>query len=139
MSSTDLQDQIEQQLAEREPDVEVLTVELRGDTVEIYIDHPEGVTLDTCERVTHALPEVREQHALTVSSPGIERPLVRPAHFQRYLGHSAKIKTTEAREGRRSFTGELVGAGETEVTIATDEGLVTIPYSAIRRSNLVES
>lgn len=139
MQQTALQDQIEQKLAEREPDVEVLTVELRGDTVELYVDHPEGVTLDICERVTHALPEINEQHALTVSSPGIERPLVRPAHFQRFLGHSAKIKTIEAHEGRKSFTGEIVGAGETDVTIATDEGVVTIPYTSIHRSNLVES
>ena len=139
MQQTALQDQIEQQLAEREPDVEVLTVELRGYTVEVYIDHPEGVTLDICGRVPHALPEVNEKHALTISSPGTERPLVRPAHFQRFLGRSARIKTIEAHEGRKSFTGELVGAGDTDVTIATDEGVVTIPYTSIRRSNLVES
>lgn len=47
-----IQDDIETRLSEREPDVEVLSAELHGDTVELYIDHPEGVTLELCERVT---------------------------------------------------------------------------------------
>jgi ribosome maturation factor RimP len=139
MQRSTIQKQIEEQLAEREPDVEVLLTELRGDTIELYIDHPEGVTLDICERVTLSLPELREDYALTVSSPGIERPLVKPEHFQRFVGSSARIRTSEPRDGRRTFTGELVGAGNEEVTIATDMGVVAIPYGAIHRSNLVES
>jgi ribosome maturation factor RimP len=139
MKYSTLQHQIEQQLAEREPDVEVLTVDVKGETIELYIDHPEGVTLDICERVTHSLPEIREDYALTVSSPGIERPLARPAHFQRFLGRTVRIRTTEARDGRKTFTGELVGADDSDVTVATDTGVVTIPYAVIHRSNLVNS
>jgi ribosome maturation factor RimP len=134
-----IQQEIESRLAEREPDVEVLLAELNGDTVELYIDHPDGVTLDLCERVTHALPEIRERHALTVSSPGLERPLTKPDHFRRFIGRRARVRTRDEHDGRRSFTGELVGASDREVTIAADTGVVAIPYDDIARSNLVES
>ena len=133
-----IQTDIEAALAERAPDVEVLLAELVGDTVRLFIDHPDGVTLELCERVTHLLPEVREEHALEVSSPGRERPLTKPAHFRRYLGRHARVRTRDARDGHRSFTGELVGASEAEVTIAAPTGVVAIPYDDISRSNLVE-
>jgi ribosome maturation factor RimP len=134
-----IQADIEAKLAEREPQVEVLLAELRGDTVELYIDHPDGVTLDLCERVTHALPELLEQYGLTVSSPGTDRPLSKPDHFRRFIGRRARVRTRDEHDGRRSFTGELVGASETEVTIAAGSGVVAIPYDDISRSNLVES
>jgi ribosome maturation factor RimP len=134
-----IQADIEAKLAEREPQVEVLLAELRGDTVELYIDHPDGVTLDLCERVTHALPELLEQYGLTVSSPGTDRPLSKPDHFRRFIGRRARVRTRDEHDGRRSFTGEVVGASETEVTIAAGSGVVAIPYDDISRSNLVES
>jgi ribosome maturation factor RimP len=134
-----IQADIEARLAEREPEVEVLLAEVKGDLVELFIDHPDGVTLDLCERVTHALPELLEEYGLTVSSPGIERPLSKPDHYRRFIGRRARVRTREATEGHKSFTGELVGASETEVTIAADTGVVSIPYDAISRSNLVES
>ena len=133
-----IQRDIEARLAERAPDVEVLLAELVGDTVRVYIDHPDGVTLTLCERVTNLLPEVREEHALEVSSPGRDRPLTKPDHFRRYLGRRARVRTRDARDGHRSFTGELVGASEAEVTIAAPTGVVAIPYGDIARSNLVE-
>jgi ribosome maturation factor RimP len=134
-----IQDDIESKLAEREPEVEVLLAEVRGDEVELYIDHPEGVTLDLCERVTHALPELLDEYGLTVSSPGPERPLSKPEHFRRFIGRRARVRLREERDGHKSFTGELVGASETEVTVAAGTGVVAIPYDAITRSNLVES
>jgi ribosome maturation factor RimP len=134
-----IQDDIESKLAEREPEVEVLLAEVRGDEVELYIDHPEGVTLELCERVTHALPELLEEYGLTVSSPGPERPLSKPEHFRRFIGRRARVRLREERDGHKTFTGELVGASETEVTVAAGTGVVAIPYDAITRSNLVES
>ncbi|WP_205698179.1 ribosome maturation factor RimP [Conexibacter sp. SYSU D00693] len=132
-----IQDEVEARLAERVPDVEVLLAHVVGETVEVYIDHPDGVTLELCEKVTHALPELREDYALTVSSPGTERPLTKPDHFRRFVGRRAKVRLREAREGHRSFTGELVGASDAEVTIAADSGVVAIPYADISKSNLV--
>lgn len=137
--STTIQAEIEGKLAEREPEVEVLLAELNGDTVELYIDHPDGVTLDLCERVTHALPELLEEHGLTVSSPGPERPLSKPDHFRRFIGRRARVRSREQIDGHKTFTGELVGASETEVTVAAGTGVVSIPYDAISRANLVES
>ncbi len=132
-----LQAEIEAQLATDEPDVEVLLAEVSGETLRLFIDHPEGVTLELCERVTHRLAPLRERYALEVSSPGSERPLTKPDHFHRFLGRRARVRTREARDGHTSFTGELVGATDREVTIAVPDGVVAIPYSAIARSNLV--
>jgi ribosome maturation factor RimP len=134
-----LQADIESRLAAAEPQVEVLLAEVVGrDTLRVFIDHPDGVTLDLCERVTHQLPELRERYALEVSSPGIERPLTKPAHFRRFLGSRARVRTRDARDGHKSFTGELVGASDDEVTIAAATGVIAIPYADIHRSNLVE-
>jgi ribosome maturation factor RimP len=133
-----IQSQIEARLAETAPDVEVLLAEVSGETVRLFIDHPEGVTLEVCERVTLLLVEVRESYALEVSSPGTQRPLSKPAHFRRFLGQRARVRTRDARDGHKTFTGELVGASDIEVTIAAESGVVAIPYDAITRSNLVE-
>ena len=136
--STDQAD-IEARLAAAEPQVEVLLAEVvGGHTMRVFIDHPDGVTLDLCERVTHQLAEVRERYALEVSSPGLDRPLTKPAHFRRFLGRRARVRTREARDGHKSFTGELVGASDEEVTIAASTGVIAIPYADIQRSNLVE-
>lgn len=135
----ELQQEIEARLADALPQVEVLRADLLGGTtVELFIDHPDGVTLALCEQVTHALLELRERYALTVSSPGQRRPLSKPAHFRRYLGRRARVRTRTAVDGHKSFTGELVGADDDAVTIAADSGVVAIPYTDISRSNLVE-
>jgi ribosome maturation factor RimP len=138
-----IQSQIEARLAGPEPEVEVLLAEVVGrDLVRIFIDHPDGVTLELCERVTRELAELRETYSLEVSSPGRERPLTKPSHFRRFLGHRARVRTRGDRPAsgaaRRSFTGELVGASDDEVTIAADDGVVAIPYEDIHRSHLVE-
>ena len=134
-----IQDQIESVLATAEPDVEVLLAEVVGGTrVRLFIDHPEGVSLGLCERVTKLLPDVREKYALEVSSPGPERPLVKPEHFRRYIGRKAKVRTRGDHDGRRSFTGELIDASEKEVTVAADTGVVSIAYDDIHRSHLVK-
>jgi ribosome maturation factor RimP len=133
-----LQREIEIRLADSEPEVEVLLAEVvSGSTLRLFIDHPKGVTLDLCERVSGHLNEYRERYALEVSSPGQDRPLTKPQHFSRFLGRHARVRLREARDGHKSLTGELVGASEQEVTIAAGDGIVTIPYDQIARSNLV--
>ena len=147
-----LQTDIERRLAQSEPEVEVLLAEvLGGRCLRVYIDHPDGVTLALCERVSALLSEERERYSLEVSSPGSERPLTKPAHFRRFVGRRARVRTRHPRLGAhddghrqagqrpvQSFTGELVGASEDEVTLAADGGVIAIPYSDIRRSNLIE-
>ena len=78
------------------------------------------------------------RHALEVSSPGLARPLIKPDHFRRFLGRRARVRTRETHDGHRSFTGELVGASDAEVTLAAPTGVVAIAYDDITRSNLVE-
>lgn len=139
MNTTQIQAEIEAKLAESQPALEVLAVEAAGSgTVRIVIDHPEGVTLDLCAAVTDDLELLREKVGLEVSSPGRERPLTRPAHYQRFLGRRAKVRTTEPLDGQSNFTGELVGASSEAVTISAGDALVAIPYTAIKRSNLIE-
>jgi ribosome maturation factor RimP len=147
-----LQTEIEQRLAHNEPEIEVLLAEvLGGRNLRVFIDHPDGVDLGMCERVTTLLNDLRERYSLEVSSPGSERPLTKPAHFRRFVGRRARVRVRHPRPLQRphgsrgeetravgSFTGELVGASEREVTLAADGGVVAIPYSEIRRSNLVE-
>jgi ribosome maturation factor RimP len=139
MSAHPIQQEIEERLASAQPDVEVLLAEVvGGETLRLFIDHPDGVTLALCEQVTRDLAEVRERYALEVSSPGSRRPLTKPDHFRRYLGRRATVRTRERHDDRRSFTGELVGASDDDVTIAADTGVVTVAYDDIHRSNLIE-
>ncbi len=133
-----LQAEIERRLAASDPDVELLLAEVvYGGTLRLFIDHPEGVTLALCERVTESLTDYRDRYSLEVSSPGQDRPLTKPQHYTRFLGRRARVRMRDAKDGHKSVTGELVGASEDDVTIAAPEGVVTIPYEQIARSNLV--
>jgi ribosome maturation factor RimP len=135
---TALQTEIEARLAGVEPEVEVLLAEVvSGSTLRLFIDHPDGVTLDLCEVVSRHLNDYRERYTLEVSSPGQDRPLTKPQHYTRFLGRRARVRLREAGEGHKQFTGELVGASDCDVTIAAGDGVVTIPYEQIVRSNLV--
>ena len=130
---------IEQRLASAAPEVELLAVDQIGaERLRLFIDHPDGVDLALCERVTNHLWDLLADYGLEVSSPGPERPLTKPDHFRRFLGRRARIRLREPRDGRGSLTGELVGASDEALTMAADGGVVTIPYSDIRRSNLLE-
>jgi ribosome maturation factor RimP len=139
MHTNPLQSDVEKRLASAEPEVEVLACERVGrERLRVFIDHPEGVDLELCARVTEHLRELLAEYSLEVSSPGPERPLTKPDHFRRFLGRRARVRLREPRDGHKSYTGELVGASDDDVTVAADEGLVAIPYSEINRSNLVE-
>ena len=135
---SNIQERIETVLKSAEPDVEVLLAEVVGGRlVRLFIDHPKGVSLELCERVTKLLPDVRERYALEVSSPGPERPLSKPEHFRRFVGRRARVRTRGSQNGHSSFTGELLGATDDTVTVAADTGVVAIAYADIHRSNLV--
>jgi ribosome maturation factor RimP len=134
-----IQADIEARLAQSAPDVEVLLAEVVGGRlVRLFIDHPQGVTLELCETVTKQLPDVRERYSLEVSSPGPERPLSKPDHFRRYVGRRARVRTRRRLPGgHASITGELMDATDEAVTVAADSGVVSIAYADIQRSNLV--
>jgi ribosome maturation factor RimP len=134
----ELQGQIENRLDRLDPAIELIALEQpAGETLRLYIDHPDGVDLALCERVTDHLRDLLETWSLEVSSPGADRPLTKPEHFRRFMGHRVRVRTRDAIEGQRSFTGTLTAADEGGVRIQAGEGEVEIPLSRIRRSNLI--
>jgi ribosome maturation factor RimP len=135
---TDLQRHIEERLAQLDPQIELIALETPSpDALRLYIDHPQGVDLELCERVTNQLRELLLDHSLEVSSPGSERPLTKPGHFRRFRGRRVRVRTREALEGRRSFTGTIANADTSGVSVDLGDRAVTIPHERIRRSNLV--
>jgi len=133
-----IQDTIESRLSEAEPDVELLALERpASERLRLVIDRDGGVDIALCERVTAALRDMLETWSLEVSSPGPERPLTKPEHFRRFVGSTVRVRTVEEIEGRRTFTGRLAGADETQVSVEATDGAVTIPLTAVRRSNLL--
>ena len=117
------------------PGVEVLAVELLSPArFCVYVDHPNGVDLALCERVTRLLDAYRTDWTIDVSSPGPERPLRRPEHFRRAIGGTVKLKTADATRVR----GTLVAAGDDAVTVAVDGTAHEIPVEEIVRGNLID-
>lgn len=136
-----LQYLIESTIGERFADVEVVDVEIRGGRspiVTVYIDRPGGVDFGVCAAVTQALDVLRDRYTLEVSSPGLDRPLRKRAHFERALGERVSIKTTEPLDGRSVFRGRLTAAGVERVTLTLDEGpQAVIPYEAVGRARVI--
>ena len=134
----DLQKDIEERLAALDPKIEVIALEHpAAESLRLYIDHPDGVDLGLCERVTAQLRDLLTEYTLEVSSPGTDRPLTKPEHFRRFVGRRVRVRTREKLEGRSNFTGRIAGADDSAVEVDLAEGAVTIPHERIRRSNLV--
>ena len=134
-----IQNTIEERLRVAKPEVELLALEQpASERLRLVIDRDSGVDLDLCEDVTKLLRDLNEDWALEVSSPGPERPLTKPEHFERYVGHRVRVKTHEAIDGQRSFTGLLESAGDDRLGLDVDGQTVTIPLEAVRRSHLLE-
>jgi ribosome maturation factor RimP len=136
--AAELQTTIEHRLGDLDPAIELIAVEQpAAESLRLYVDHPDGVDIAMCERVTNELRDLLDRWTLEVSSPGSDRPLTKPEHFQRFLGRRVRVRTEEAIEGQRNFTGTIAAAGDAGVSLDAESGLVEIPFSGIRRSNLV--
>jgi ribosome maturation factor RimP len=132
------QQEIEQRVATLDPQIEVIAVERFGpEGLRIFVDRPGGVDLGVCERVTTALRDLNADWSLEVSSPGLDRPLTKPAHYQRFLGSRVRVRTGVELEGRKSFTGVLAAADQSTISVEDEAGVHEIPLSAVHRSNLV--
>src|ERR671937_556425 len=89
-----LEQEITERVEEALPEVEVLAVELNGpERFTVYVDRAGGVDHALCERVTRVLWDYLREYSVDVSSPGLERPLRKPEHFQRVVGRQVKLKT----------------------------------------------
>jgi ribosome maturation factor RimP len=122
------------------PGVEVLAVELLSPTrFCVFIDHPQGVDHALCARVTDLLRAYLSQYTVDVSSPGLERPLRKPAHFRNAVGRRVSVRTSNEIEGRKRFKGTVTAANTDELVLGVaDGGHFSIPYGAIVRGNLID-
>ena len=130
-----LQQEIARTVETSMPGTEVLAVELSGpERFTVYVDHPAGVDHALCARVTDMLRGYLDRYTVDVSSPGIERPLRKAAHFANAVGRRVALRTPE----RKRLRGEVVSAGDRAVTVRTGDGEVEIPYDSILRGNLID-
>ncbi len=136
--AAELERTIEHRLGDLDPAIELVAVEHpAAESLRIYVDHPDGVDLALCERVTAQLRDLLERWSLEVSSPGTDRPLTKPDHYRRFVGRRVRVRTEEAIAGQRNFTGTITAAGDQGVSLEAESGAVEIPFAGIRRSNLV--
>jgi len=144
--------QIEELLA---PAIEGLGYELwaceylpqgRYSLLRVYIDKPEGITIEDCEQVSREVSilldveqPVSGSYTLEVSSPGLDRPLFKPSHFQRYIGSDVAVKLRHPLENRRKINGELLEVSEDNCVVIEDDRQqkVKIPMSDIIKANLI--
>jgi len=121
-----------------------------GKTVQIMAERPDGtINIDDCEAISRQLSPLLDvndivdgAYRLEVSSPGIDRPLVRPSDFEDWAGHEAKVELKEPVEGRRRFRGELEGFEDGEVRLKVDikdvgETVIGIPVAIVSEAHLV--
>jgi ribosome maturation factor RimP len=112
--------------------------------VRVFVDRQPGVTLQDCAywnkkigRYLEAENLIQGRYVLEVGSPGIDRALLRPEHYARFVGSRLEVKLHDPRDGRRTFRGELRAAGPDSIVLAdADLGTVSLPYAAIRKSRL---
>jgi ribosome maturation factor RimP len=131
-------EEIKNRITEIDQDVELLAVESGGgDVLRIFIDYPGGVNLGICQRVTAGLSDLLEEHTLEVSSPGPNRPLTKPAHYERFEGRRAKVSVSEPIDGRRNFTGTILEATADDFALGCDGLVIRIAYGSVERSHLV--
>jgi ribosome maturation factor RimP len=122
------------------PGVEVLAVELAGpERFTVFIDHPRGVDHALCERVTNVLRSYLDRYTVDVSSPGLGRPLRKPAHFRNAIGRKVSLRTADEIAGRKRFKGTVEAADERTLALGIGAGeRLDIPYDAIVRGNLID-
>ncbi len=128
---------------------ELVQLEFSSGVLRVYIDAPGGIRVDDCAKVSRRLSAVLDaddaveaEYSLEVSSPGLDRPLVRPAHFQRFCGHLARIVMKRNAPDfpglaqRRKFCGRLVEASEHCVVLEVDGESVELAYADIDSARL---
>lgn len=135
-----LEPEIETRIGALGDGLELIALERVGhETLRVFIDRPDGIALEHCELVTKELRDLLSDYALEVSSPGLDRPLTKPSHYERFVGESVRVRTSEPIDGRRNFTGRLAGAGPESIEIDLGDGRAEIPLDQVHRSNLVPS
>jgi len=116
----------------------------RESMLRIYIDSPDGIGIEDCERVSHQVSGILEvedpittAYTLEVSSPGFDRPLFRLTDFERFTGEEAKISLKLPIDGRRNFRGALQGIDGDQVLILVDGEVYALPFKKLAAARLV--
>ena len=114
----------------------------KGRLVRVFIDKPEGIDVEDCARVSDHLTrlfavENVDYERLEVSSPGLDRLLLKSADFERFAGENAQVRLRTMMDNRRNFTGTLRGVRDGNVMLETDAGTSALPLDAIERARLV--
>src|SRR5712691_3066354 len=126
--------------------VRVALTSLRRPTLQVMAERRDEapMTVDDCAQISRsvsALLDVEDPiasaYTLEVSSPGIDRPLVRPEDYDRFAGFEARIELSQPIEGRKRFRGRLLGRAEDGVRLAGEVGEVRLPLAAITKAKLV--
>jgi len=126
--------------------VRVLTIGQANPTLQVMIDTLDGsdITVDDCAKVSQALSAlldekdpIESRYSLEVSSPGLDRPLTKLKHFERWKGFEAKIETAEKVENRKRFKGKISDVAGDNIVITAEEGQYTIPFAFINKAKLV--
>jgi ribosome maturation factor RimP len=124
---------------------ELVGVEFDGRqrVLRVYIDHPDGITLDDCSKVSYQVSGVLDvedpipgHYQLEISSPGLDRPLFALAHFERFKGEMVRLHLARAIEGRRKFKARLLGVEGEAVLLQDGETTFRIPYESIEKARL---
>lgn len=135
--------------------VEALGFELLGvefvragihSTLRVYIDHPDGITVDHCGDVSHQISAVLDvedpintEYNLEVSSPGMDRPLFKQSHYVEYIGEVVSVKLRMPMDNRRNFKGKLLSVEDGNLKIEIDGQEFTLAVLNIEKGNLVPS
>ncbi len=114
----------------------------RGRLMRVFIDSPNGITVDDCATVSNQLTRIFEVEnvdydRLEVSSPGLDRPLRKPADFERFAGQEVQVRIRMPIANQRNFAGVLQGLKDNVVTLETEKGSMEIPFEEIEKARLV--
>lgn len=117
---------------------------LRSGTLRLYIDRPEGIALEDCESVSREIAAlldvedpIQKAYQLEVSSPGLDRPLVKPEHYQRFLGEKVRLQLLAPVSGRKRLLGTLLSIEAGQVAVEVDGQRFEVALTDIDRARLV--
>lgn len=136
-----------------EPAVEATGFELLGvefiragnhSTLRIYIDHENGISVDNCADVSHQVSAILDvedpiatEYSLEVSSPGMDRPLFKLAHYEEIIGETVNVRLNVPQDGRRNFKGTLVSVEDDMINVEVDNQTFSLLIDNVAKANLV--
>lgn len=111
----------------------------------VFIDKPEGISIDDCTNVSHAIDPIIDEadpidvsYYLEVCSPGIERELTRRRHYEESVGKTVRLKLYKACDGKKELTGTLENVGEDSITLNAGTDALTVEFKNISKANLCD-